>query len=76
MKVLVTLFNTDQAVKYLLSKLHLKAEFKNARNKDMEIFRCTDGTIGIGEIGNGLVTTFNENKHKNDLWILRTNKYI
>ena len=67
------MFTTEQAIQHL--KRNRKSEFKNTANKNIEIFNCVDGTIGIGEIGDGRVKTFNPDNHKKDMWILSINPY-
>lgn len=69
------IFTTTQILNYLLNKPHKNVEFINAKNNSIHVFLCKDGTIGQGAIGDGYVYDFDEDKFKNDKWILSFNPF-
>lgn len=70
------MFTSTQIIKYLSGKPDKNIEFINYRNKNIHVFRCRDGSVRYGEIGDGAIYDFNNEKFKNDLWILSFNPYV
>lgn len=65
------MLTTKQALDLLHNKNHKHDTFNNVDNMNIHIFMCVDGTVGIGEIGDGRVTDFNRNSYINDMWVIR-----
>jgi hypothetical protein len=69
------MYTTKQVINYYKKNPLGKAEFKNYKNLNVEVFMCRDGNLGIWEIGDGRVIDFDLSNFINDLWIMSINPY-